>query len=531
MNLFFSYLFPDEKESVRNPYKKLWDAVAVDLQLREILEYLIKSEVLQKELFEEMKYFYPRQDILAHRQSILTDMLKNPELVKFFEEFRDKCTQLRDIYNFEMFEKYPHTLVVKDFLVTECFIELYIQTIAHIKNLSRDNYGDVINDIFDKILDEKRVSEMEKAFADVSKIRAELDRISPVRINRLFSRGENIENSITTKTKGENLMERLALLADRLKITPLEQKAQTENLFPPSEGIFRTYMKIFKPVFDEVARFSAEYKDLFQTDWFCLVHESNTLLALTEMYLKLRDIGMPVCSVKFIEKDKTIIIHNMYSLLLVKNGMDRTQIVCSDFSCNPDAHFNLLTGPNGGGKTIFLTAMGISQLLFQISGYTTAASAEMFPLTYLYTHFPVEERNDSQGRLVEEQSRCDRMLRELEEGSMVLLNETFSSTKADIAHDLSTELLKKLIAKDCFGLFVTHFHSVKEFCKEYSEQNERKICLLVAAVDDSVEGRRLYKIVPMENATSSYSRDILLRHRMTKEQLLERCNLLKGVEA
>ena len=103
-------------------------------------------------------------------------------------------------------------------------------------------------------------------------------------------------------------MERLALLADRLKITPLEQKVQTENLFPPSEGIFRTYMKIFKPVFDEVARFSAEYKDLFQTDWFCLVHESNTLLALTEMYLKLRDIGMPVCSVKFIEKDKTIII-------------------------------------------------------------------------------------------------------------------------------------------------------------------------------------------------------------------------------
>ena len=118
MNLFFSYLFPDEKESVRNPYKKLWDAVAVDLQLREILEYLIESEVLQKELFEEMKYFYPRQDILAHRQSILTDMLKNPELVKFFEEFRDKCTQLRDIYNFEMFEKYPHTLVVKDFLVS-----------------------------------------------------------------------------------------------------------------------------------------------------------------------------------------------------------------------------------------------------------------------------------------------------------------------------------------------------------------------------------------------------------------------------
>ncbi|PWM46407.1 MAG: hypothetical protein DBX47_02415 [Clostridiales bacterium] len=531
MNLFFSYLFPNERESINNTYKKLWDAVAVDLQLREILEYLIESEILQNELFEEMKYFYPQKEILEHRQSILTDMLKNLELVQYFEDFRDKCTQLRDIYNLEMFEKYPHTVVVKDFLVTECFIELYDQTVKHIKTLPRGNYGKVINNIFDKILDEKRVEEIDKALADVSKIRSELERISPVRINRLFSRGENIENSITTKTKGENLMERLADLADRLQISPLEKKVQTENLFPPSEGIFKTYMKIFKPIFDEVARFSKEYQGLFQTEWFCLVHETNTLLALTEMYHKLQNLGMPICSVKFIEKDKTIIMHNMYSLLLVKNGLDRTQIVCSDFSCNPDSHFNLLTGPNGGGKTIFLTAMGISQLLFQISGYTTAASAEMFPLKYLYTHFPVEERNDSQGRLVEEQSRCERMMREIEDGSMVLLNETFSSTKADIAHDLSTDILKKLLAKDSFGLFVTHFHSVKEFCKEYSEQNERKICLLVAAVDDSVEGRRLYKIVPMENASSSYSRDILLRHRMTKEQLLERCNVMKGVEA
>ena len=137
----------------------------------------------------------------------------------------------------------------------------------------------------------------------------------------------------------------------------------------------------------------------------------------------------------------------------------------------------------------------------------------------------MEERNDSQGRLVEEQGRCDRMLAEMPNGAMVLLNETYSSTKADIAHDLSTKLISALMEKDSYGLFVTHFHTVKEFCKEYSQTHDKKICLLVAAVDESVDERRLYKIVPLESANSSYSRDILLRHRMTREQLFERCHL------
>ena len=82
-----------------------------------------------------------------------------------------------------------------------------------------------------------------------------------------------------------------------------------------------------------------------------------------------------------------------------------------------------------------------------------------------------------------------------------------------------------LMEKDSYGLFVTHFHTVKEFCKEYSQMHDKKICLLVAAVDESVDERRLYKIVPLESANSSYSRDILLRHRMTREQLFERCHL------
>lgn len=527
MKLFFSFLFPNVDDSLNNTHKKLWDCVAEDLQIEQILRYIIDSEVEEKALFDELKYFYPEQSILEHRQHILSDIMRYDAVAEFFVKLRDKSTELYNLETNDMFEKYPHTKVVKDFLVTECLLEFYMQTLDGIEILDDYQLSRELAQIFADIREPEKVDYVKAAYDKVKAIRKELDRISPVRINRLFSRGENIENSITTSTKGDNLMQTLSKLAEKLEISELSHEPLTENLFPPTEKIFAAYMRAYEEIFKQVDDFSKEYKDFFDKSWFVLVHETNTLLGLYMLYKNLIARGMPVCAVKFIDKSKTAIIHNMYSLILVKNGLDKSQIVCSDYSCNPDTHFNLLTGPNGGGKTIFLTAMGIGQMLFQISGYTTASAAEMYPMSYLYTHFPVEERNDSQGRLMEERNRCDKMMAEIPEGSMVLLNETFSSTKADIAHDLSTKLISSLIEKDSFGLFVTHFHTVKEFCSEYSATHDRKICLLVAAVDENVQDRRLYKIVPLESANSSYSRDILFRHRMTKEQLFERCHLLE----
>ena len=525
LNLFFSFLFPNPEDSVRNGHKKLWDCVAQDLLISDILRTVIDSPTEEKELFEELKYFYPEREILEYRQHILDDLMKYESVERFFVALRDKATEFAALDKNEVFEKYPHMQQVKGFLLTECFLELYMQLIDGVKELDSEYLSREMTEVFAAITDPERVSLIEKAYSEVKSIRSELNAVSRVRINRLFSRGENIENSITTAVTGSDLMKNLASLADRMEIDPLVQEPINDNLFPPTEKIFSCYMKAYPEVFGHVSEFSEKYYDMFNADWFVLVHETNTLLGLRMLYKGLIRRGLPVCPVKFIERDKPVIIHNMYSLVLVNKGLSKSEIVCSDFSCNPDTHFNLLTGPNGGGKTIFLTALGICQMLVQISGYTMASLAEMYPVAALYTHFPVEERNDSQGRLVEEQSRCEKMLAEMPEGSMVLLNETYSSTKADVAYELSTKLISDLVDKDSFGLFVTHFHTVKEFCKEYSQTHERKICLLVAAVDESVDERRLYKIVPLESANSSYSRDILLRHRMTREQLFERCHL------
>ena len=139
----------------------------------------------------------------------------------------------------------------------------------------------------------------------------------------------------------------------------------------------------------------------------------------------------------------------------------------------------------------------------------------------MFTHFPVEEYNDNSGRLVEEQGRVERIFKDVTDGqSLALFNETYSSTKADIAYKLSTELVDKVLEHDISGLFVTHLHSLKDYAAETADRPHSAGVL--TALNDEKTGKRLYKIVPLSTQNSSFARDILLKYDMTVEQMLER---------
>ena len=194
LNLFFSFLFPNPEDSVRNGHKKLWDCVAQDLLISDILRTVIDSPTEEKELFEELKYFYPEREILEYRQHILDDLMKYESVERFFVAIRDKATEFAALDKNEVFEKYPHMQQVKGFLLTECFLELYMQLIDGVKELDSEYLSREMTEIFAAITDPERVSLIEKAYSEVKSIRSELNAVSRVRINRLFSRGENIEN-------------------------------------------------------------------------------------------------------------------------------------------------------------------------------------------------------------------------------------------------------------------------------------------------------------------------------------------------
>lgn len=198
---------------------------------------------------------------------------------------------------------------------------------------------------------------------------------------------------------------------------------------------------------------------------------------------------------------------NLYNVALF--SADRTEIVPNDASFSPEEHLFFVTGANGGGKTTYLKTIVLNLLLFLGGCPIFGQSAEIYPFSCVYTHFPVDETEGS-GRLAEEERRVQRILEELPPDAFVFLNETFTGANEEIGMRLSLQTMRTLREKGAFVLFVTHFHALET----------EEFPVLSAVVEENGH-KRLYRIRRSDAMESSYARDILEMHGLDERSLQE----------
>ena len=147
-------------------------------------------------------------------------------------------------------------------------------------------------------------------------------------------------------------------------------------------------------------------------------------------------------------------------------------------------------------------------------------SASIGDISSVFTHFPRDERFDGSGRFVEENNRVQTILREMDGNSVVLLNETYSTTNEENAVFMTEKLANELYGKRIFGLYITHQHGL----------SESEIPYLNVLIDVNDENRRTFKIAKQKSVGGSYARDILIRCGLTVEALEERFGKLDAGE-
>ena len=200
------------------------------------------------------------------------------------------------------------------------------------------------------------------------------------------------------------------------------------------------------------------------------------------------------------------------------------EIVTNDFMFDDDAHIYVLTGPNRGGKSVITVAVGASQALFQLGLPVPAESAELSVVDAIFTHFP-EGADDTidKGRLGEECARLKEIFDSVTPDSMILLDESLSSTGAYEASYIASEILSGFAVLGCRGIFSTHLHelaaSVPEINKRSEELGGIKIDTLVAGIE---EGRRSFKIYRAKPDGKSYARDIADKYGLSFDTLMQR---------
>jgi DNA mismatch repair protein MutS len=193
----------------------------------------------------------------------------------------------------------------------------------------------------------------------------------------------------------------------------------------------------------------------------------------------------------------------------------------ADFSEN--GRIALLTGPNSGGKTTYLRAVGLAHILFQAGLYIPAKSARISPVNHILTHFPALE-TQQQGRLAEEAERLREVLMRATRHSLILLNETFSSTSAGEAQYLAQDVLSAMCAIGVRAIFATHLSDLVEKIDQIEDAVNAKsnVFSLVAGVRITEENAAAptYEIRRGSPLGKSYAEEIAKRYGISLEQLM-----------
>lgn len=200
-------------------------------------------------------------------------------------------------------------------------------------------------------------------------------------------------------------------------------------------------------------------------------------------------------------------------------------IVDNDISFDDNSRVYVLTGPNRGGKSVITCAVGQAQAMMQLGMYVPATKARISPVDAIYTHFTTgADDTIDKGRLGEECARLRDIFDKITPFSLVMLDESLSSTGSYEAAYIAAEVLTAFSRVNCRCLFATHLH---ELSAQLDDINKRAkadggsyIDSLVAGIEG--EGRRSFKIYKAKPDGKSYARDIAEKYGLTYENITKR---------
>jgi DNA mismatch repair protein MutS2 len=139
------------------------------------------------------------------------------------------------------------------------------------------------------------------------------------------------------------------------------------------------------------------------------------------------------------------------------------KVVASHVRLEPPRRALIVSGPNGGGKTVAITAVGVSALLLRAGLPVPAAAGSRLPF-YLEVNAAVDERGDMAKDLstfTAHLTSVKDMLAGAVPGSLVLVDEIAADTDPREGAALAAAILETLVEKGATVLVTTHLDELK----------------------------------------------------------------------
>lgn len=205
-------------------------------------------------------------------------------------------------------------------------------------------------------------------------------------------------------------------------------------------------------------------------------------------------------------------------------------VVPNDIDFDENATIYVLTGPNRGGKSVITCSVGLAQVMMQLGMFVPAEYAKISPVDAIFTHFPTgAEDTIDKGRLGEECDRLREIFDVITPNSLVLMDESFSSTGAYEASYIAAEVLGALSHVGCRCMFSTHLHQLAAEVDVINERAKKTGGALIDTLVAGMEtGQRSFKIIRKKPDGKSYARDIAEKYGITYDNIVSNFDNRKG---
>ena len=528
---FVSLLYPNEQSEIfhrnRSNLPNVGEEVCDELGLNEIFN--LKTSSLTD-------YFTTDENVIAYRQSTVKDLLSIPELLETLSGIHPILDDIRELRRLDN----ENVTSADSYLYSITEIELYVSCLATLRRGFAGVRDRIASPAFKSLSDfvyELTESDYYRELNE--KLSALSDRVHEV---KSITIGVNLDRELRPESAGVisinsehfksgKILDKILRLSFRndaftciANLSPFgkwqsdnKQEALIGAFNGAIEDVFRSSVKGWRNV---VANYVMDNTDFLLK----LLPEIEFVSRAAELLTRLS--AHPGCEVCYPElapmadkQFKAVGLYNPRVALAIDD-----EIVTNDLAFDDDARIYVLTGPNRGGKSVITVALGAAQAMCQLGLPVPAKSCVISPVSGIFTHFP-EGADDTidKGRLGEECARLKEIFDSADEDTMILLDESLSSTGAYEASYIASEILSAFAVMRCRGIFSTHLHELAASIPEINERSALrggiKLDTLVAGIE---EGQRSFKIHRAKPDGKSYARDIAYKYGLSFENLMER---------